>query len=336
MDLRMPIDYRSSGVNLRAADEALKRIKGLVQSTRTQQVIGDVGLFAGAFRLPVGEKSRPVLLASTDGVGTKLKVAFLAKKYDTIGEDLVNHCVNDLLANGADPLFFLDYYGCASLDPQVQEEVIRGFARGCRANGIALLGGETAEMPGFYQEGEFDLAGTIVGWADEEDLILGKDIVPGNVILGLPAVGLHTNGYSLARKVLLEKVKLDILTHIPELGCTLAESLLTVHPSYLHTIREIRQKIRIKGIAHITGGGIEGNLNRVVPEECRMQIHYGSWHVPPIFDLIQRLGPVEPEEMRRVFNLGVGMALIISQEDAGKISTKEAKEWKLFRVGEIT
>ncbi len=331
----MPIDYKSSGVNLEAADEALKRIKELVASTRTPQVVGDVGLFAGAFRLPIQAKSRPVLLASTDGVGTKLKVAFLAKKYDTVGEDLVNHCVDDLLANGADPLFFLDYYGCATLDPQVQEEVIRGLVRGCRANGIALLGGETAEMPGFYQEGEFDLAGTIVGWADEEDLILGKDIYPGDVILGLPSVGLHTNGYSLARKVLLEKAKLDIHANIPELGCTLAESLLEVHPSYLNVVREIRKRIHVKGIAHITGGGIEGNLKRIIPDGCTMNINYGSWPVPPIFDLIQRLGPVDMDEMRRVFNMGVGMALVVGEEDAEKIKPKETEKWKTFRVGKV-
>jgi phosphoribosylformylglycinamidine cyclo-ligase len=331
----MPIDYKSSGVNLGAADEALKRIKSLVASTRTPQVIGDVGLFAGAFRLPVEAKRRPVLLASTDGVGTKLKVAFLCEKYDTVGEDLVNHCVDDLLANGAEPLFFLDYYGCGKLDPEVQAAVIDGLARACKTNGIALLGGETAEMPGFYRDDEFDLAGTIVGWADEDDLILGRNIQPGDVILGLPSVGLHTNGYSLARRVLLEKAKLGVHDHVPDLGCTLGESLLEVHPSYLCAVRAIREQITLKGIAHITGGGIEGNLNRVIPETCSLEIHYGDWEIPPIFDLIQKLGPVEPEEMRRVFNMGVGLALVVDEESAGKIIGKEFSGWNLIIMGSI-
>lgn len=331
----MPIDYKSSGVNLEAADKALKRIKSLVAATRTPQVIGDVGLFAGAFRLPVEAKKRPILLASTDGVGTKLKIAFLAKKYDSVGEDLVNHCVNDLLANGAEPLFFLDYYGCGKLDPYVQEEVIRGFSRACQANGMALLGGETAEMPGFYKEDEFDLAGTIVGWADEDDLILGRDIKPSDVILGLPSVGLHTNGYSLARRVLLEKAKLGIDDHVPELSRTLGEDLLEVHPSYLRAVRAIRKEITIKGIAHITGGGIEGNLSRILPENCVLKIHYGDWEVPPIFDLIQKLGPVEPGEMRRVFNMGVGLALVVDESSAQKIAGKEFGGWKVFMMGKI-
>lgn len=330
----MPIDYESSGVNLDAADEALRRIKKLVKSSRTPEVIGDVGLFAGAFRLPAGKKSQPVLLASTDGVGTKLKIAFLAKKYDSVGQDLVNHCVNDLLANGADPLFFLDYYGCGKLEPEVQEQVVLGLTQACKANGIALLGGETAEMPGFYNEGEFDLAGTIIGWAEEEDLILGRDIKPGDVILGLPSLGLHTNGYSLARRVLLDKANLKIDQHIPELGCTLAEELLRVHPSYHKAVREIRPRVKVKGLAHITGGGIEGNLSRVLPEGCSMRINYGSWPEPPIFDLIRRLGPVEEAEMRRAFNLGVGMAVVVEQ-DSENIVNKQLKKTKPFRVGEV-
>jgi len=331
----MPIDYKSSGVNLDTADDSLNRIKALVKSARTPQVLGDVGLFAGAFRLPADQKKHPVLLASTDGVGTKLKVAFLAQKYDTVGEDLVNHCVNDLLANGAEPLFFLDYYGCGKLDPSVQEEVVKGLVRACKPNGIALLGGETAEMPGFYNEGEFDLVGTIIGWADKEDLILGKDIQPGDAVLGLPSVGLHTNGYSLARKALLEKAGLKLDQLIPELGCTLGEELLKVHPSYLNAARSIRKKVKIKGIAHITGGGIEGNLSRVLPEDCRMKIKYGSWPLPPIFDLIGKLGPVEPEEMRRVFNMGVGMALVVTKEEASEIEEKEYGGWRAFKMGEI-
>lgn len=331
----MPLDYKSSGVDLGAADRALAKIKSLVKATRTPYVLGDVGLFAGAFRLPTRSKRNPVLLASTDGVGTKLKIAFLTRKYDTVGEDLVNHCVNDLLANGADPLFFLDYYGCGKLDPEVQVEVIRGFTRACKANGIALLGGETAEMPGFYRDDEFDLAGTIVGWADEDDLILGRDIQAGDVILGLPSVGLHTNGYSLARRVLLDEAKLELEEKIPELGCTLGEELLRVHPSYLVAVREIRKKARVKGSAHITGGGIEGNLSRVIPSGCSLEIHYGSWHVPPVFDLIQRRGPVEPEEMRRVFNMGVGMALVVSEENAGKLIGRSFGGWEVFEVGRI-
>ncbi len=331
----MPIDYKASGVNLQAADEALQRIKELVKSTRTAGVIGDVGLFAGAFRLPADGKRRPVLLSSTDGVGTKLKVALLAGKYDTIGEDLVNHCVNDLLANGGEPLFFLDYYACGKLEPRILEGVVAGLARGCRNNGVALLGGETAEMPGLYQEGDFDLAGTIVGWAEEDELILGRDIIPGDVILGLPSVGLHTNGYSLARRVLLEHAKLDLERHVSELGTTLAEALLIIHPSYLQAIREIRRQVRIKGIAHITGGGIEGNLIRVLPAGCKLHINYGSWPEPPIFDLIRKLGPVEEAEMRRVFNLGVGMAVVVEEENSPEAINHKLTNIKLIRIGEI-
>jgi len=331
----MPITYQSSGVNLEAADEALARIKALVAATRTGHVLGDVGLFAGAFRLPEGVKKRPVLLASTDGVGTKLKIALLARKYDSVGEDLVNHGVNDLLANGGEPLFFLDYYACGKLEPEVLEGVVQGLARGCKNNGVALLGGETAEMPGFYAEGDFDLAGTIVGWADEDDLILGKDIKPGDVILGLPSNGLHTNGYSLARRVLLDHAKLKLDQPIAELGRTLGEELLKVHPSYLGAIQELRGQVKIKGIAHITGGGIEGNLVRILPEGCKLQINWDSWPVPPIFDLIQKLGPVEEEEMRRVFNLGVGMAVVISAKDEDVIN-KQHREKGTFRVGAVT
>ena len=331
----MPLDYKSSGVNLEAADEALGRVKALVAKARTLEVVGDVGLFAGAFRLQTEAKTNPILLASMDGVGTKLKVAFLVQKFDTVGEDLVNHCANDLLANGADPLFFLDYYGCGKLDSHVMEQVVSGLIRGCKTNGIPLLGGETAEMPGFYKKNDFDLVGTIVGWADEKELILGKDITPGDVILGLPSVGLHTNGYSLARRVLLQKSKLSLDGFIPELGCTLAEELLKVHPSYLDTVKTIREKIKIKGIAHITGGGIEGNLSRIIPKGCRMEIGYGSWEVPPIFDLIQRLGPVEPEEMRRVFNMGVGMAIVTTRKDAQKISNITFVGCKLFELGGV-
>jgi phosphoribosylformylglycinamidine cyclo-ligase len=331
----MTLDYRSSGVNLCAADEALERIKSLVASTRTPGVIGDVGLFAGALRLSLGEKARPVLLASTDGVGTKLKIALLAKRYDTVGEDLVNHCVNDLLANGGDPLFFLDYFACGKLRPDVLEQVVQGLTRGCRNNGIALLGGETAEMPGFYADEDFDLAGTIVGWAEESELILGRDIQAGDVILGIAAQGLHTNGYSLVRKALLEVAGMQLDQYIPELNATLVEELLKVHPSYLSTIRDLRLRVKIKGMAHITGGGIEGNLVRVVPKGRRMKIRYGSWFEPPIFDLIRRKGPVAEDEMRRVFNLGVGMALVVSRDDAEKLAGVEIGGERLFEIGVI-
>ncbi|MFH1734590.1 MAG: phosphoribosylformylglycinamidine cyclo-ligase [bacterium] len=330
----MPIDYKSSGVNLDAADNSLTRIKALVKTTRTSQVVGDVGLFAGAFRLPEG-KAHPILMASTDGVGTKLRVAMMAGKYDTVGEDLVNHCVNDLLANGAEPLFFMDYYGCGRLDPEVQEEVIKGLVRGCRNNGVALLGGETAEMPGFYGDDEFDLVGSIVGWSSEEDMILGKDIKPGDVILGLPGNGLHTNGYSLARKVIFEHAGLKVDQFVDELGGTMGDALLAVHPSYLEVVRAIRKEVTIKGIGHITGGGIEGNLNRVLPEGCKLKIDYGSWDVPPIFNLIQKLGPVDPQEMKRVFNLGVGMAMVLDKAEALQIRDKVFAGYRLFNVGEI-
>ncbi|MFH1862847.1 MAG: phosphoribosylformylglycinamidine cyclo-ligase [bacterium] len=319
------VDYRSTGVDQKAALQALRRIAPLLESTRTAQVVGDMGLFAGVFRLPVG-KQHPVLLASSDCIGTKLIIASLARKFDTVGADLVHHCINDLICGGGEPLFFLDYIACGRLDPGVVAEIVSGIAQSCQRLGIALLGGETAELPNLLKPDSFDLSGTIIGWADEADLISGRDIRPGDVIIGLPAIGLHTNGYSLARTVLLDQSGLKLHDYLPELGCTLGEELLRVHPCYLPAVRELRSRINLKGIAHITGGGIEGNLRRILPPHCQAQVDYGAWRVPPIFDLIQRRGPVELEEMRRVFNLGVGMALVVSELDAEKIvSRKVAK-----------
>lgn len=312
------VDYRSAGVDLEESARSKGRIKELAQSTFTEGVIRGVGLFGGFFRLDPGALQSPVLVSSIDGVGTKIKIATLMGRYDTIGEDLVNHCVNDILTSGAAPLFFLDYMAFGKLRATVAEEVVSGIARACRQSKCALIGGETAEMPGVYAESEFDLAGCIVGLVDERKIIDGRQIAAGDVLIGLPSNGLHTNGYSLARKVLFDMAALPLDGYIEELERTLGEELLRVHRSYLAAIGALLPHAWLKGIAHVTGGGIEGNTRRLLPAEgtLRLEIDWGSWQVPAIFELIQRLGKLEDAEMRRVFNLGIGMVLVVAESDA--------------------
>ena len=277
------MDYKSSGVDIDAGTETVRRIKRLAQATFTPGVLSDIGSFGGLFRLDTAAWKEPVLVSSADGVGTKLKVAFMANQHRTIGADLVNHCVNDILVQGATPLFFLDYLATGRLSPDVAEQIVEGLARACKENGCALLGGETAEMPGFYSEGEYDVAGFIVGAVDRAKIVDGRAIVPGDVLIGLPSNGLHTNGYSLARKIVFDELKLKVDSHLPDLGETVGEALLRTHRSYLTVIRPLLAGGLIKGMAHITGGGITDNLPRVLPPGSSARVNRSSWRVPAIF-----------------------------------------------------
>src|SRR5687767_8772981 len=275
------MDYKGAGVDIDAGNETVRRIRALARSTFTPGVLSEIGTFGGLFQLEPGRFREPVLVASADGVGTKLKVAFLAGKHDTVGVDLVNHCVNDILMQGAEPLFFLDYLATSRLSPEVAESIVGGMAGACRDNGCVLLGGETAEMPGFYGEGEYDIAGFIVGVVDRSRVIDGKRIQPGDVLLALPSAGLHTNGYSLARKLFFEIAGYEVNTHLPELGTTAGEALLQPHVSYLRPLEGLLDRGVIKGLAHITGGGLTDNIPRILPEGTSVRIEKGSWPVLP-------------------------------------------------------
>jgi len=310
------IDYKSSGVDIDAGNETVRRIKSLARATFTPGVLSEIGSFGGLFQLDRDSYREPVLVSSADGVGTKLKVAFMTGRHDTVGADLVNHCVNDILVQGAQPLFFLDYLATGKLSPDVAEQVIAGVARGCRDNGCALIGGETAEMPGFYADGEYDIAGFIVGVVDKPKIIDGRSIVQGDALIGLPSAGLHTNGYSLARRVLFDLHRLPPNGVHPELGMSVADALLAPHRSYLRPIRPLLDAEIVKGLAHITGGGITENLPRILPDGCGAVIHPGTWSVPPLFRLLQRLGSIPASEMFRAFNMGVGLIVACDAERA--------------------
>lgn len=309
------LTYKSAGVDIAAGDKATATIKKLVRSTFNPNVLREIGSFGSFYAADFAGYRRPVLISSADGVGTKLKIAFMADKHDTVGEDLVNHCVNDIMVQGAKPLYFLDYFGTGKLKSGVMEQVITGLARGCKANKCALIGGETAEMPGFYQRGEYDLAGFIVGVVGKGEIIDGSRIKPGDVLIGLESSGLHTNGFSLVRKLLFDRLKYRLSRRIPELGCTLAEELLRVHRSYFKVVSKLVNDVKVKGMAHITGGGISGNLVRILPRGCRADVDRASWQVPPLFTLIQRLGSVDTDEMFRTFNMGIGMIVVVGRKD---------------------
>ena len=302
--------YRDAGVDIDAGNDAVRRIKSLAQSTFTPAVLSDIGSFGGLFRLDRDRFREPVLVSSADGVGTKLKVAFMTGRHGSVGADLVNHCVNDILVQGAEPLFFLDYLATGKLSPVVAEQIVGGMAGACRENGCALIGGETAEMPGFYAEGEYDLAGFIVGVVDRDRLIDGRTIQPGDALVGLPSTGLHTNGYSLARRVLFDVCGFTPDTFVDDIGTTVGDALLAVHRSYLPVIRPLLRAGVVKGMAHITGGGIQENLPRVLPRGCGAEIDRGSWTVPPLFGLIQRRGGILDDEMYRAFNMGIGLIVV--------------------------
>ncbi|CUT00760.1 phosphoribosylformylglycinamidine cyclo-ligase [Candidatus Kryptobacter tengchongensis] len=327
--------YKDAGVDIEKAELLIEKIKPTIRKTFNERVLTDIGLFGAFYDAKFDEFKHPVLVSSTDGVGTKLKIAFLTNKHDTVGQDLVNHCVNDILVCGAKPLFFLDYFATGKLQIDVAEQVIFGLAKACEENNCALVGGETAEMPNFYQDGEYDLAGTIIGIVEKEKIIKGDKVRKGDILIALPSTGLHTNGYSLARAVLLKQFRID--EFIPELNTTLGEELLKIHRSYLKPVSQLLDKFEIHAMAHITGGGIIGNTKRVIPEKLKIKIDWKSWERPPIFNLIQKLGNVPEEDMRQTFNLGVGLVLIVDKNDADKIinELKSINE-NPFTIGEIT
>ncbi len=313
--------YRDAGVNIDAANEAKDRIKRLARETFTPNVLTEIGSFGGMFRADFSRMKEPVLVSSADGVGTKLRVAFMTGIHNSVGYDLVCHCVNDILVQGARPLFFLDYIAAGRLVPETVASVIEGLARGCKEAGCVLIGGETAEMPGFYSDGEYDVAGFIVGVVDRDLIIDGSRIVPGDVLIGLPSVGLHTNGYSLARKLLFEIAGYGPDKLIDELGCTASQELLKPHRGYLSAIEGLLDSGLIKGLAHITGGGLLENIPRILPEGTAAEINADSWPVLPVFDLLMRIGNVPEREMYRTFNMGIGMVVIVSTDEAGRVRT---------------
>ena len=328
-----PLDYRSAGVDLHAAEDAKGRLKALVESTLTAGARGAFGGFGGMFRMPEDAR-RPVLVASADGVGTKIRVAIEAGRHDTVGHDLVNHCTNDILVQGARPLFFLDYVAFGRLEPAVVEQVVAGVAAGCRENGCALIGGETAEMPGIYTPPDYDLAGFIVGYVDEER-ILGPDRVrAGDVLLGLASNGLHTNGYSLARRIVAERLRLGPHDAFPGGGGSVADVLLKVHRSYLGVMVPVLS--RVHAMAHITGGGLEGNVNRVLPPGLDAVIDTTTWTVPAEFDVLAEAGEVARDEMFRAFNMGVGMVVITTPDDASAVMQAAASAGvRCWRLGTV-
>jgi phosphoribosylformylglycinamidine cyclo-ligase len=328
------ISYRDAGVSIDEADRAVTSIRRMARSTFTKGVLTDIGSFGACFELP--KMRNPVLISSVDGVGTKLKVGFLTGKHDTVGEDLVNHCVNDIAVQGAIPLYFLDYFAVGKLDARVAAEVVSGMARACKLNRCALIGGETAEMPGMYESGEYDLAGTIVGVTERKKMLTGAKVKEGDVLLALPSTGLHTNGYSLARKLLFEVAKLQPDSYVEELGRTVAEELLTVHRSYLKPLRALDDAGLLKAAAHITGGGITDNTPRILPKDLGVRVDIHSWQVPPIFELLRRTGDVPEEDWRRTFNLGIGIIFVVSPKkaDAAEAILRKQKESPI-RIGEV-
>ncbi len=331
---RRPVTYQDAGVDIDEAERAVAFIKRHAASTRTPQVLSSIGSFGAGYML-TGWRN-PVLISSADGVGTKLKIAFATGCHDTIGEDLVNHCVNDIAVQGATPLFFLDYFAVGKLDADVCASVVSGLARGCKKNGCALIGGETAEMPGMYAPGEYDLAGFIVGAVERKRIITGENIQSGDILLGLPSNGLHTNGYSLARKLLLELGEHSLHTTFPELGITLAAELLKVHRSYLKPIQALHSEQLIKGAAHITGGGLTDNIPRILPGACGVEIDLSTWPQQPIFEFLRSTGNIPEADYRRTFNLGIGMVFVVSPKQIGFVSQKLKKlRQPFFEIGQV-
>jgi phosphoribosylformylglycinamidine cyclo-ligase len=328
------IRYRDAGVDIDEADRALSQIKKFARSTFTPGVLTEIGSFGALYQISGFRK--PVLVSSADGVGTKLKVAFLTGRHDTVGEDLVNHCVNDIAVQGAIPLFFMDYFAAGKLNAKTTAAVVSGIARGCRQNGLALIGGETAEMPGLYAAGEYDLAGFIVGASERSAILTGKSIKPGDALLGLPSNGLHTNGYSLARRLLFDVAGYGPKTMLPEAGATVGDALLATHRSYLKPIRALADAGLLRGAAHITGGGITDNTPRMLPKELGAAIDTGAWSIPPLFEILRRIGNIPDDDYRRTFNLGVGMILAVPKRGEAKaMAALERLGEAPFRVGEV-
>jgi phosphoribosylformylglycinamidine cyclo-ligase len=329
--------YAKSGVDIEKGKEVVQKIKDYVKSTHTNAVLADIGSFGGLYDLGEILKlyKHPVLVQSIDGVGTKLSIARMANKYDSVGEDMVGHSCGDIIAMGAKPITFLDYVANETLEPKVMEEIVKGMAKACKVAGVAIIGGETAEMPGIYVKGEHDIAGCITGIVEKDKIITGEKIQEGDIILGLPSSGLHTNGYSLARKLIFEKAGYKIDTKIPELGMTVGEALLKIHTNYSKQVSSILDKeIEIHGIAHITGGGFIENIPRILPKNLDAEIKKGSWPMLPIFSFLQKLGNVSEAEMYTAFNMGIGMILVAKEEDREQIE-KILKEKKIFFIGKI-
>ncbi len=346
--------YARAGVDIELGNQVKAALPRLLAATRRREVLGQVGGFGGLFALDTRKYKQPVLVSSMDGVGTKLKIAFAMDRHDTIGEDLVNHCVNDIAVLGAEPLFFLDYLGAGKLDPAVFTDIIKGFARGCAANHCALIGGETAQMPGFYQPGEYDLSGAIVGVVERARMLDGKAIRPGDAVIGLASSGLHTNGYSLARKIFFEQMKLAPRSPVAELGNTIGDELLKVHVSYGPLVQKLLRKFNsgspgvsrgrdrrdggsaLKGLAHITGGGFVDNIPRALPKNCDVIIRKGSWEMLPIFRLIQSQGGVPEDELYQVFNMGIGMTLIVAPDKVeAMLKFIRGQKQAAWQIGEV-
>jgi len=328
------ITYKKAGVNIDEADRAVAAIRPMARRTFTPEVLTDIGSFGGGYRLK-GYRA-PVLISSADGVGTKIKLAFLTGIHSTIGEDLVNHCVNDIAVQGAAPLYFLDYFSVGKLNARVAAEVVSGIARGCRANGCALIGGETAEMPGLYADGEYDLAGFITGVVERKNMVTGKSIQAGDVLLGLPSTGLHTSGYSLARMLMFEVAGHHAGTQVAELGGSIAEELLKIHRSYLTPLRALHDAGLLKGAAHITGGGITENTPRILPKGLGVRIKVGSWPVLPVFELLRKIGRIPEHDWRRTFNLGIGMIVVISPRRLKEgVRILGSLREPFYRIGEV-
>jgi len=328
------VTYKKAGVNIEEGEKAVRDIREKVRSTHNHNVLTDLGGFGGMYLLEKNKYEQPVLVSSTDGVGTKLKIAFLMDKHDTVGEDLVNHCVNDIAVGGAKPLFFLDYFATDRLQSHVFTDVISGFVRGCKNNDCALIGGETAEMPDMYQPGEYDLSGTIVGIVEKSKVIDGKQAKKSDVLIGLQSNGLHTNGYSLVRKVLFDHFK--VTNYVDDLSCTIGEELLKVHLSYLDIIQSAVENFQINGISHVTGGGIEGNTKRILSDTLNLTIDWSAWDQSPIFSLIKEFGKVPEEDMKRTFNLGIGLVFIVPSDSAQTFYNFLIKnDQKAYFIGEV-
>ncbi len=334
MDNKKTLKYADAGVSFEAETQAIGRLKGFAQSTYRPEVLSDVGNFGGLFELVSYQK--PVLVSSTDSVGSKLKIAFKAERHDTVGFDIVAHCGNDIVVQGAEPLFFLDYIGINTVVPEVIEQIISGVAAGCREIGCALIGGEIAELPDFYAPGEYDLVGTIVGAVEKADVITGSAIEPGDKLIGLASAGLHTNGFSLVRRIVFEECHYGVDSYIPELSGTLGDELLKPHKSYVNSILELCKVCDIKGLAHITGGGLPANLLRILPAGCRAVIQKGTWTIPPIFPFLEKKGNVVESEMYRVFNMGIGMVVLLAPDAVDSaLSSLTASGESVYQIGEI-
>ncbi|MBW1940901.1 MAG: phosphoribosylformylglycinamidine cyclo-ligase [Deltaproteobacteria bacterium] len=331
-----PLTYADAGVDIDKATDFVETIKNIAKETTRSGVMGEIGGFGGLFSLNLSNLEKPVLVSSTDGVGTKLKIAFMMNKHDTVGIDLVAMCVNDIIVQGAKPLFFLDYLSMGKLETRIAADIVKGIAQGCKIANCALIGGETAEMPGLYKENEYDLAGFSVGIVDNDKIVDGSEIHVGHKLIGIASNGLHSNGYSLVRKICFDVMKLKIDTHIPEFGKTLGEELLAPTRIYSQTIDGIIKDLPLHGLAHITGGGIPENIVRVIPKTCKVLIKKGSWEIPPVFSFVQQGGNVSENEMMRTFNNGIGMIAIVPEKSAQEVMERlTAMEEKCFVIGEI-